>query len=451
MTASTQYSRLALAVVVALASVVGFAPTTAGAAQARERRTDITIRTNSEFDAAHGVRSGTGTPEDPYVISGWELNNITIKDTSAAVLIADNTVNSRLTLDWVGRNADVHSNRVNDLRVNQNVKRTGDPTSGVIAHNTFNVVGQLRHFDGVFEHNTVGTPKEGTNRLLGEVLTNRAVNFDGFNGAHFRDNTIYGYVEVRLHGHHHSSGFGEDSHHHGGMGDDMDHATRYHEVWVTGNTITVPPGTFAALQYVDNNHAGNDRTATSEENPALNDPHVHYTRVHITDNKLVGSGLRADIFNADDQRHIRTERGRLDLDNNTIVLEQATNPFSAPAGIRVSDATDVDVYIRNNNIAGPHQHTAVDEFIHGGAGIDLSYIDKANVRLYDNTIAHTHYGIYGYSFTNSVRWFVGGLTTEDVHEPVYASNVANQAEPRPAEEETGEDGGSDGGGHHEHP
>ena len=423
--------------VVALVCALGLMPTAAGAADSRTRRTNILINANALFDAAHGVRSGSGTAEDPYVISGWEVSSITIKDTSAHVLITDNSVTSRLVLDWIGGGVTAVNNDIFDLRVNQNVRRTGQPTSGLIAHNTFQVVGQLRHFDGVFEENVVGTPKSGVDNLLGEWLVERAVNFDGFNGAHFRNNIIYGYVEVRLHGHHHSSGFGDDSHNHGGM-DDMDHSTRYHEVWVTGNKITVPPGTFTALQYVDNNHAGNDRTATSETNPALNDPHVHYTQVHLTGNKLVGSGLAVEIFNAADQRHIRTGRGRVDIDNNIITLQEATTwPFSSPTGISVRQAKDLELYIRGNHIEGPHDEGVADEYFYNGAGIDLNTIDTALVRVYDNMVMHRQYGIQANAMPASTRWLVGGNVMEDVDTPVYwSSNVANRPEPRPVEEET---------------
>ena len=437
MAASAMRVRLVLTVAAALVCVVGLLPTTAGAADTRVSRPNITINADALFDSAHGVRSGSGTADDPYVISGWQVGSITIKDTSKHVVITDNTITNTLVLDWIGGGATVVNNDIGDLRVNQNVRRTGEPTSGLIAHNTFGVVGQLRHFDGVFEENVVGTPKSGVDNALGEWLADRAVNFDGFNGAHFRNNIIYGYVEVRLHGHHHSSGFGHDSHNHGGM-DDMDHATRYHEVWVTGNKITVPPGSFRALEYVDNNHAGNDRTATSETNPALNDPHVHYTQVHITDNKLVGAGLSVNIFNANDERHLRTGRGRVDIDNNVITLqESSTWPFSSPSGISVSQAKDLELYIRGNHITGPHETTALDEYLYNGAGIDLNTIDTALVRLYDNFVAHRQYGIQANSMPASTRWLVGGNEMEAVEYPItWNSSVANKPEPRPVEEET---------------
>ena len=448
MTASRQRWNLVLAAAVAVACMGALLPTSAAAAQTRERRADITIRKNAEFDSAHGVRSGSGTATDPYVIAGWNVSNITIKDTSAHVLITDTTVTSRLILDWIGPGVDVHGNTVNDLRVNQNVPRTGEPTSGSIAHNTFGIVGQLRHFDGVFERNLVGTPQEGVNRLIGGILTTRAVNFDGFNGARFRDNIIYGYVEVRLHGHHHSSSFDDTSHDHSGM-DGMDHTVRYHEVWVTGNTITVPAGTHTALQYVDTNHAGNDRTATSETNPDLNKPHVHYTRVHLTDNKLVGSGLNVDIFNAQDSKHLSTGRGRLDIENNTISVETSPAMYWTPPGISVREARDVDVYIRGNSISGPHEHSPVaDVFV--SSGIDLSNLDQATVRVYDNRVGHVEYGIYGSQFTNTVDWFVDGLATDEVRQPVYTSGVANPHKDRSHDPEGGGGGDPGGGGDHDH-
>ena len=55
---------------------------------------------------------------------------------------------------------------------------------------------------------------------------------DGFNGAHFVHNTIYGFVDARLHGHHHSSGWGEPSHNHGSQTPDSEasvHRYRYHD------------------------------------------------------------------------------------------------------------------------------------------------------------------------------------------------------------------------------
>src|SRR5688572_1796782 len=151
--------RLSKPLAVVLACLVGACITLVPAlpAAAREKRPAINIQTNDQFDAEHGVRSGRETAEDPYVIAGWELNNLRISNTDGHVVIRDNTVTGRMVLNWIGDRAHVHGNEIGDLRVNQNQRRTGMPTSGSIAHNTFGVVGQLRHWDGVFERNIVGT------------------------------------------------------------------------------------------------------------------------------------------------------------------------------------------------------------------------------------------------------------------------------------------------------
>ena len=444
-----------LAVILAMLLV---APSTVQAQEAREPRADIRIVSDAEFDEAHGVRSGSGTPEDPYVISGWNVSQLYIKDTNASVVITDNTV-SRMTLDWIGRDVTVTYNDVGDLRVNQNVKRTGLPTSGVISNNTFDLVGQLRHWDGEFSRNVVGHPATDSpvEQVENEVFANRAVNFDGFNGAHFTENDIYGYVDVRIHGHHHSSAFGHDSHDHGAGADHdaMDHSQRYHEVFFHHNRITVPHGEPYAVQYVDNNHAGNDRTATSETNPALNDPHIHYTRVHMTDNVLNGAGLSVNIFNADDERHLATSTGLLEIDRNTITLSPSELTGSgAYDGISVHRAEDVDVYIRDNSIVaaehGMYDHVPLLS-INAPTGIALDDIDKATVRIYDNHIANTSWGVRSSRFTETVRWLIGGLHTQNVETPIHADgSVANDWEERPAEEEgSGEEPPPDDhGGHH---
>ena len=445
--------RAALVVVCALVLALLAVPATAQAQEARESRADIRILSDAEFDEAHGVRSGSGTADDPYVISGWNVFNLYIKDTDASVVITDNTVRGTLTLDWIGRDVTVVNNQVRDLRVNQNVRRTGLPTSGVISHNTFDVVGQLRHWDGEFSHNVVGRPfgTSAVDRLDQEVFSYRAVNFDGFNGAHFTNNEIFGYVDVRIHGHHHSSGFGHDSHNHGSGADHdmMDHSQRYHEVFFHDNRITVPPGERYALQYVDNNHAGNDRTANSEQNPALNEPHIHYTRVHLTDNVLSGGGLLVNIFNASDPRHIDTSRGLLEIDRNTITLARSEYLGEGGSyGINVRQADDVDLYIRDNSITGPadtmyQQLPSVS--VNPASGIALDDIDKAMIHIYDNHVADTRYGVSASRFSESVRWIIGGLHTEGVDEPVTSYSVANEYEERPDGE-----GDPGGGGHHGH-
>ncbi|HVF54056.1 MAG TPA: hypothetical protein VNC78_10720 [Actinomycetota bacterium] len=412
-----------------------------------EKRDNIRITKNEEFTAENGVRSGSGTVADPYVISGWDLNRVEIKDTSAVYSFVDNHVRGQVILNWTGPGLVMQRNTVNDLRVNQNVRRTGDMTSGIISNNIFGIVGQLRHFDGFFEMNRVGAP--GTE-------SQRAVNFDGFNGAYFRYNTLYGYLEARLHGHHHSSSFEDDevSHYHGPAGhhppesgeppapmeDGMDHSQRYHRVFIHDNDIHST--TTYALRYTDTNHAANDRTAASEQNPKLNDPHIHYTRVFIENNDLIGSGLWIDVFNAvDKQKHQGTTRGLVDVRNNTIsVGREGSFPLFPPQfqGIVVQKAVDMTVNIADNEITGPPEDdsmlaSAGRMFESPTVGIQLRDLDTGEIFIERNSIYRYDIGVEAARFTASVRWVISDLKTKSVGRAVEydPNNVPNEPEQRP--------------------
>jgi hypothetical protein len=454
---SLKHARFPLTILLAAVIAAALMPATATADPAiglddRETRADINIRSNEDFTAEQGVRSGSGTADDPYVISGWNVFRMYIADTDAHVVIHDNTVRSQMILNWIGPNVAVHHNDVRDLRVNQNVRRTGDATSGVIADNTFDVVGQLRHWDGVFEKNVIGAPASGvTGELWDALLSSRAVNLDGFNGAQFRNNTIYGYMDARLHGHHHSSGWGEDSHNHG-MDDGMDHSERYHEVSITGNRIYTSPAASYGLAYLDTAHSANDRTANSEENPALNDPHIHYTRVRISDNDVVGAGIRINVFNANDSRHIDTAAGTVEIEGNRVTLQAGPVPGSTSSitiphrkdGIWINDARDVELTIRGNVIGAEveHAHVAGPVWLDNGAGIYLNRLDQGTVCLVDNSVSDRRYGIQARSFTDSVHWIVSGLETHHVDESVEWNTTVRNA---PADD----DGSCDGDDHHD--
>ena len=429
---------LFLATVVSIAAASFLTPAWgAEDGDALRSRDSILITKNAQFDADHGIVSGRGTASDPYVISGWDVHHIEIKDTSKHVVIRNNRIQN-LVLDWIGPGVRVVDNQVGDLRVNQNVRRTGDMTSGVIAHNTFDIVGQLRHWDGVFEHNKVGSPDACSDIPFFDC---RAVNFDGFNGSRFRNNNIFGYVEVRLHGHHHSSGFNDDSHYHGNEheGHDMpahdmaDHTKRFHQVWVTNNTIH--SGEYYGLIYTDSNHAGNDRTATSETNEDLNKPHEHTTKVHLTNNKVYGAGIYVDIFNASDQRHTSTNRGAMQIKNNVVYVQpeefSVDQAFQSKNGIQISQAVDVNLSIVGNLVNGSYGEeevtTDLQRQFDGGAGIYLWDIDKAKVRILDNRVIDRTYGVHASSMTDTVDWWVDGLRTRAVEDDIYYdSSVANE-------------------------
>lgn len=417
-----------LGVLLLAAAVVPVVPASAAATEGKQPHGSIYIDEAADFNPANGVRSGSGTAQDPFVISDWTVNTVSIRDTDAYVSIHDNEI-QRLVLDWVGDRVDVQNNDISDLRVNQNVRRTGEATNGVIANNTFDVVGQLRHFDGDFSYNVVGDPQ-----TLLEWPWYRAVNFDGFNGARFHHNTIYGYMDARLHGHHHGSGWRQASHYHGGTehsgGAVVDHSKRYHEVFITDNKIYSTDG--YALRYTDSGHSINDRTAASETDPSLKGPHVHYTRIRILANELVGSGLKIDIFNADDEYHAGTARGLLAIRDNRVVIERdPTALFRSYDGIDIARAKDVTMQITGNSVRGLERSsedvTGLQRRMELGDGIVLRDVDLARIFLADNEVGHARYGIRASRFTETVVWSIDGLQTTDVEMPVYYdSTVKNR-------------------------
>ena len=451
-------------VLVALCMVVGGSILISGTASAagptappdessKQAHDSVTIGADNEFNPANAVRSGMGTRKDPFVISGWQIDTLQVHDTDKYVSIHDNDIGT-LILDWVGNRVTVKNNTIDDLRVNQNVERTGEMTSGKIVHNTFGVVGQLRHWDGLFAYNTVGTPDSMWEDI--PFASNEAVNFDGFNGSHFRNNTIYGFVDATLHGHHHSSGYGQHSHshaytppaeneaeaehqhgHHDDMADmdhghDVDHTVRYDEVFISNNKI-YSSGPFA-LRYNDLNHAANDRTATSETNPDLNLPHVHHTRVYMTGNKLFGSGISIEVFNADDDHHEKIGHGSVFIKNNEVSLVRPDNElFSTLHGIAVHAAQGLELRISGNSVKETVPETnSVTHEADSDAGIYLDDLDKATVYVAQNNLTDTAYGVYARQMSKTVNWWITGLRTTRVGMPVYYDNsVENQPRRQP--------------------
>ena len=424
------------AAVVFASALIGSLLFTAAPAVAGVEDGSVVIEDDSQFTQANGVRHGKGTKKHPYVIEGWELGRLEIHDTNRYVVIRNNII-SNLTLDWVGHRVKVVRNRIGDLRVNQNVERTGTATSGVIKNNRFGRVGQLRHWDGLFANNVVGTPPTSESFQLdfGQGSP-RIANFDGFNGARYRNNTFFGYVEIRLHGHHHSSSFGDTSHYHG-AGDGhgkpgLTHMKRFHQARFVDNKIYAlgPYG----LIYTDSNHAGNDRTATSETNEALNDPHEHTTKVAFLRNELIGSGIMVDIFNADDsQKHLRTQTGHFTIRGNTIKLreyrEMVDGWSTPPVGIEVHQARDLHLIIANNKIAGPtaEAHRATTDQVGGyvASGIQLLDVEKAFIHISNNTVMNRVAGVYARRF-NRVQWWINDLKTEGVDTEVDYDESSSQ-------------------------
>lgn len=397
-----------------------------------QTRGDILIGSDRDFNPEHGIRSGRGTWEEPYVISGWAVDRLVIRDTDAYVKIRENYIREVVVLNWNGDRVYVHHNFAKDLRVNQNVKRTGDATAGLIEHNRFDSVGQLRHFDGEFAHNEVGADAPIASPFANPV----AVNFDGFNGAHFHHNTIYGILDVKLHGHHHGSAFGAPSHVHGGPMNTsaheplVNHSLRYHEVLVESNHIT--SYTSYALRYYDRGHAGDDRTATSETEKNLTLPHQHFTRVRFVGNDVVGGGILIDVMNAEDELHTIPSHAWVFLEGNHVTL--ASGPHETPivpgiqpypsGGIVAQIGRWVDLDVDGNRIESRLLAAPLAEL--ETAGIRLRDFDNATINIENNTVSNTTYGIWARVLSETTRWRLVANQVSATQAAVYYDSTVAQ-------------------------
>ena len=401
-----------------------------------ERRSRIVIESDAAFNPANGVRSGSGTFDDPYVISGWFVDTIYIHDTTAAFEIKENHIGDILILDWTGPGGYVHHNVINNLRTNRNVQRVGDPTAAVFESNEIHRVEELRHFDGILRNNTIGRPM-----LLGLVDLGPSVvlNIAGLNGAGIHDNLILGGVDMKLHGHHHADAAGAHSHNHGQPdatqkeGHVEDHQTRYVDFLFYNNTIR---DNGFGLRYNDLDHAADDRTATSEQEPDLEKPHVHHTRVTLANNVIEGATLRVAVLNALDERHLPGQSAELRLLGNKVLKPAAGD------GLVVQDVSDARVLLEGNRVErGELQLT-------GTSGILLQRFRNATVELVDNTLGAYKYGIRAREFDANTTWSARGNKAPGSDVVLYwDATVANapQGEQAHARHEGGHDGLADVG------
>jgi len=96
---------------------------------------------NSGFITANGVTGGSGTPSDPYVISGWDINasnvaaGIVVKDTTAPFIIRNVYVHSGGNV-----NAGMSLSRVSNAFVEDNLVSQDDP--GIVVDTSLNVTVQ---------------------------------------------------------------------------------------------------------------------------------------------------------------------------------------------------------------------------------------------------------------------------------------------------------------------
>lgn len=413
----------------------GQIPTRQDAESELTRFERIEITDDGGFNPANGVVAGNGSPSNPWIIDGVYVDgDLYVADTSDHFVIRNSYVDGQLTLNWVGDRVHVHHNHVDDLRVNENVARSGEDTTGRIEANRIEYVGQIRHYDGVFTDNRVGPHRDDLPEDPGASLGARqkAMQLDGMHGGDFHGNNFTGWVEIKLHGHHHGSCWTCLRHHHANetAAEPWNHTVRYNRMSFHDNRITVPGG--VALRYTDENHDGDDGSAASEDVDALDLPHTHHTRVHLWDNTLVGGGLRVDIFNAGSEDHPGPNPGRLAIHGNTIRPDAGGDgPLDAgdgaPPGIHVNRVDTANVTVADNTVRYEEDDGPLGA--RETRGILLGHLDRTNVTVAGNTVEGAWHGVEARHLPGSVHWSLQGNDFRDVETEVYwDSSVENPPE-----------------------
>src|SRR5581483_1447544 len=224
---------------------------------------------------------------------------------------------------------------------------------------------------------------------------------------------------MKIHGHHHSDAPGEPSHNHAAThvndtnpdGTKEDHQVRYVDFEFYGNHLVDDK---FGLRYNDLNHAGDDREATSEQNPDLELPHVHHTTIRIHDNLIEGATLHVATVNAPDERHLPGESAMLDVYNNTVAKPVAGN------GIQVQDVRDAMVMIHDNHVQKGSLQTGAT------AAIELLRFKNSTVVVMDNDLGAYQYGVQAHDFDAKTNWTVADNSGPGISQMVFwDSSVAN--------------------------
>jgi hypothetical protein len=440
---------------------------TADEASRFEQFSFAAIQGDDDFEDSDVVSGGDGTLESPYRITGLHITRaLEIADTSKCFEVAGNWVDGQLRLNWNGPCVWVHHNFVRDLRVNENIPRTGADTGGLIELNKINYVGQIRHYDGEFRDNVVGPRQD--DRLPQGIFDDpenpipffkdtRILNIDGWNQGLFHHNTVYGSVDLKLHGHHHGTGFlAPHSHYHGdgeAPAHDEDHTRRWSSVSFTDNRIIDPQG--YGLRYTDQMHSGDDQTAASESNEDLERAHMHRTLVDISRNVLEGAGIWVDVFNAEDRLHKESNPGWFTIADNTVSLterregllgEQFFGPWYEPnTAIWVWGTQEAQFTITGNTLRFQAGASAdplapldpVTRYVRWGPdetpkAISIQEASDGTYTVADNRGEGFEFGVKGSFMDEDVAWAVYGNTWSGVaNELAHDDSVANEPSDEP--------------------
>ncbi|HUR26133.1 MAG TPA: hypothetical protein VM327_09000 [Candidatus Thermoplasmatota archaeon] len=389
---------------------------------------------------------GHGTLEDPYVFHGLYFpRELNLLDTDACIEVSGSWIAGQLSLNWNGQCVWAHHNHIADLRVNENIPRVGYATGGLIEANEIGIVGQLRHYDGEFRDNVVGpAPPDALFDTVLETVPyffakdTRVANIDGFNQGLIHHNTFLGSVDLDFHGHHHGTGFfAPHSHYHGDSDARMaehqhDHTDRWTSVSFTDNLVVDREG--YGLRYEDENHAGDDRTASSETTDALREKHVHHTDIVLARNTIDGGHLWVDVFNADDVNHKARNPGTLTIEGNAVTTREPA-PDDAPCSalfghwydsrttMHIHTIKEVETIVRGNTLTyiarpspsdtlGSLQQVARDCVLwshrEDAAAIRLEGVRDASILVEGNVAEGTVVGIDARDMDRGTTWRVVG-------------------------------------------
>lgn len=138
----------------------------------------ITIRSNAQFTAANGVVAGTGSPADPFVISGWSIT------TSGTALLISN-----VTVSFVVRN--------NSFIAGVGIQISDTTSVGVVSNNQLvvrNVGVGVTNADAIVIDNSIMGDTGGSAQAQGVLLasSNSRVESNAFVYVQFGIHAVYG-------------------------------------------------------------------------------------------------------------------------------------------------------------------------------------------------------------------------------------------------------------------
>jgi hypothetical protein len=355
-------------------------PSQADALHALERHGAILLRASADFSPANGVRSGAGTPADPYLVEDVFATSLTIRDLNVSVELRHDYVSGALTLDWTGPTARLVDSYVGTLVTNTNRPHHAEATwLDVVGSRIGGAV--LRHAGGDVVESVIGPDGPSDPGAL-------ALNVEGYDGLRLANDTVRGPVELRLHGHHFSGSFAD-----AWMPMDMPgNATdRYDALSVVDDVFVDPTG--RGVDVSDRDHAANDRTASSDPDPALNLPHRHFTDVQFDRDTIEGAGLLVEDANASDPHHLPGGSTHVHVGDLAVV-----DPLNGVA-VRIAQNMGADVAIEGGSLRMTGR-------VAGSVGVLVDGMTRGSVDVRGVTIQGFDVGVQARHVGKNASWSV---------------------------------------------